>query len=589
MNYPQPLANKPSSSRFCRTSAGLLVAMSLLLSGAAGCGPQPDANKSAADPAGAASNQTTATSGTQGTSPAKSAASNSTANSSGDSTRSIAKPAPAADTGPTVAQQRAKMLADAQSQLAADDWDSLDKTLQSIADLPSDDQTAEQATAIEQLISRAATRREEAVAQQRATRLTQAQFLIAGGRLDDAQRAIADVLTRGPSDEQRATAQSLTDEIERIRKARRQLKSWIQLLGSAERKDVQAAQTQLLLDPDTALGMVLDALRATNSPEQATNYVETLGLLERPDIVMPEYIELLKDETREAIWPVIQQQLTAPGVAGAGEALLSLAMQAKKPEQRQAAWEALGGVADPPAGTLIVAAGVLKDADLATVPVMLRAAAHAALIHQQQDLVARRGLPPLNAAEEASLSTLLGQLDQWTAATPTTPVPEQILPEARRLATILGRLVAPPLTGLKIARVESELTDSPAAALLDGVWNSVEPKSMWRYPIAQRGVVLIDLGQERLVTGVRIWNLNETSGAARGWKEMELFVSENPAELMPITTAVLPTAPGIAQPTDYGTTLAVPPTRARYIRLQAKSTWTADVHSGLSEVQVLGW
>ncbi len=616
MSYPTPTANELQTPGSPLRSILVSLVGSLLWLGTCGCAPQPDGvqqpsaqgNPVPADPdqanAGSqsANPQFTQSKSTQ----SKSAQSQSAQSATAELNAQLPPATTTNDLQAETNQRRTNLLTQAAQQQAAGDWESLDATLESLAELPTQGQSEEQAAAIERLTQAAADQRAELAAQQRASRLAQSQQLIAGGRLDEAQRALADVLTRGPTDEQRAEAQTLTEEIERVRKARRQLKSWIQLLGSAERKDVQAAQTQLLLDPDTALGMVLDALRATQSADQAANYIETLGLLERPDIVLPEYIELLKDETKETLWPVIQQQLTAPGVSGAGEALLSLAAQTKKVEQRRAAWEALAGVADPPASTLVTAARLLPDTDEATLPLLLQAATHAILVHGQQDLAARRGQPAFKAADENALAGLFQRLDSWTGVTPVTQsnapnaapaaaAPAAAAPvvlEARRLATVLGRITAQPISGIKIARVEAELPDSPATALLDGVWNAVEPKTMWRYPIAQRGVVLLDLGQERLVTAVRIWNLNETSGTQRGWKEVELFVSDNPSELTPATTAVVPPAAGVAQTAqvaDFGTTITIPPTRARYVRLQAKSTWTTDMHSGLSEIQVLGW
>ncbi|HND55538.1 MAG TPA: discoidin domain-containing protein, partial [Pirellulaceae bacterium] len=160
---------------------------------------------------------------------------------------------------------------------------------------------------------------------------------------------------------------------------------------------------------------------------------------------------------------------------------------------------------------------------------------------------------------------------------------------ARTLAVLLGRVQAQPLTGLKIVRAEGETPESPAAAVLDGVWNSIEAKTMWRHPATVRGALLIDLGQSRTVTSVRVWNWNEPSGGQRGWKEFEIYVSDSPAELTPVATGIVPPAPGAANTPDYGTLVPIPPTVGRYVRLQAKSTWTADSHSGLAEVQLLGF
>jgi hypothetical protein len=89
--------------------------------------------------------------------------------------------------------------------------------------------------------------------------------------------------------------------------------------------------------------------------------------------------------------------------------------------------------------------------------------------------------------------------------------------------------------------------------------------------------------------GVRIWNLNEASGAQRGWKDVEIFVSDSPTEADSIAKGIVPPAPGAADTPDYSTLVPVPFARGRYVRLQAKKLWTTDTHTGLSEIQVLGF
>jgi hypothetical protein len=48
-------------------------------------------------------------------------------------------------------------------------------------------------------------------------------------------------------------------------------------------------------------------------------------------------------------------------------------------------------------------------------------------------------------------------------------------------------------------------------------------------------------------------------------------------------------APGVADPPDYGTLIPVPAAIGRYVRIQAKSYWTEESHSGLAEIQVVGF
>ena len=424
----------------------------------------------------------------------------------------------------------------------------------------------------------------------RSAKLTQARQWVDSGRLDDAQTAIRDVVTRAPTDEQRDTAQQLTEEIERIRKARRQLKSWLTMLGSTESREVQTAQTQLLQDPDTATGMILESLRTTEKPEVAVNYLETLRQIGRSEIVVPALLDVLRDEQRKGLWPVITRDLPQLAGPSAGPALLELAAKSTDEGQRLAALEALATAAEPPVEAFITLEPLLAVAGptrLAT----LRALTRAVALHGQRDLWAERGLdggtPP--AAVER-LRDLPDRLQAWIKPpTGAESVPPELAREARRLSAVMGRDAGAPLPNVKVVRAEAEAADGPATAALDGVWNSIDLKTMWRFPAGQRGSILLDLGEERLVTGIRVWNWNEPSGTQRGWKEVEVYVSNSPAELNPTATGIVLPAPGVADPPDYGAVIPVPAILGRYVRIQAKSYWIVESHSGLAEVQVQGF
>ena len=47
--------------------------------------------------------------------------------------------------------------------------------------------------------------------------------------------------------------------------------------------------------------------------------------------------------------------------------------------------------------------------------------------------------------------------------------------------------------------------------------------------------------------------------------------------------------PGAADTPDYSSTIPVPLVRGRYVKLQAKTLWRPDAHTGLAEVQVFGF
>jgi hypothetical protein len=503
---------------------------------------------------------------------------------------------------------RRDQITAAQTAAASGDWDALEKTLETLqrsspsslppaaanSKTPAADAepplTTEEIALIADLGKQLEAGRAKAADAARSAKLAQARQWVDSGRLDDAQTAIRDVVTRAPTDEQRDTAQQLTEEIERIRKARRQLKSWLTMLASTESREVQTAQTQLLQDPDTATGMILESLRTTDKPEVAVNYLETLRQIGRSEIVVPALLDVLRDQQRKALWPIITRDLPQLAGPSAGPALLDLAAKSMDEGQRLAALEALATAAEPPVEAFTTLEPLLAVAG-PTRLAALRALTRAVALHGQRDLWAERGLdgavPP--AAIER-LRDLPERLQAWiNPPTGAENVPPELAREARRLAAVLGRDAGGPLTGVKVVRAEAEAADGPATAALDGVWNSVDLKTMWRFPAGQRGSILLDLGEERLVTGVRVWNWNEPSGAQRGWKELEIYVSNSPAELTPTASGLLLPAPGVADPPDYGTLIPVPAAIGRYVRIQAKSYWTVESHSGLAEIQVVGF
>jgi len=217
----------------------------------------------------------------------------------------------------------------------------------------------------------------------------------------------------------------------------------------------------------------------------------------------------------------------------------------------------------------------------------LRAAVNAVRVHQQSDWIAGRSFDGgLSTAQQTALQALAPRLAKLSTGV-NDPAQAEVAFAAQSLAALLGFVDPVPVAGIKIVRVEGELPESPAAGVIDGVWNSIDLKTLWRYPPDRKGSILLDLGADRTVTGIRVWNTNEPGAVQRGWKEIEVFVSSSPAELTAVASGLVPIAPGVANTPDYGTTIPVPAVRGRYVRLQAKSVWLADGPNGLSEVQVL--
>jgi hypothetical protein len=121
------------------------------------------------------------------------------------------------------------------------------------------------------------------------------------------------------------------------------------------------------------------------------------------------------------------------------------------------------------------------------------------------------------------------------------------------------------------------------------VWNSVDVKTMWQHPSKRLTMIVLDLGAERTVSGIRIWNCNEANSSHRGWKDVEIYVSNEASPTIPTVTGVIPTAPGAAGTADYGTILPVPFARGRYVKLQLLTVWRDEGVAGLSELEVLGY
>lgn len=468
------------------------------------------------------------------------------------------------------------------------DWDTAEQATTALQALveqqPAGPEHDEFQAKLDQFATQIRVGREAAQAEMRRAKLSQAQQQIASGRLDDAQQSLRDVLTHGPTDEQRAAAQTMTTELERIRQARRQLKSWLAMLSSPEQREVEAAQSQLLQDPDTAAGMILESLRAAKDEGHVRVYLTTLRQLDRPDVVMPTLLELLSDPAKKPLWPLVAADLATLAGPAAGPALLKLAVESSDEAQQLAALEALATNSTPPSEAVFLLVPQLGRASPALQASILRVIGRAAAVHDFHDWEAQRNWPA-SLAPEARVA--LQGFPEWLAERVKSAPGTASAVEAQRVRVILGWEFGAPVAGLKVERAEAETPESPATALVDGVWNSVDPKTMWRHPLDRRGVVLLDLGASRVVTAVRIWNWNEPGGGQRGWKEVEVFVSDNPAELEPLATSTLLPAPGAADAPDFGCLIKLPAPTGRYVRLQAKSTWTTDNYSGLAEVQVL--
>ena len=234
-------------------------------------------------------------------------------------------------------------------------------------------------------------------------------------------------------------------------------------------------------------------------------------------------------------------------------------------------------IQDPPPRTLIALLPQMFEDDDQLAPA-LSAVGSAVVRNRQHDLLSRRELDPDVTDEQLQqLAALPARLQQIIAGSDAAAAEA-----ARRLAVATRQMSADPLPDVRLLAFGAEMANGPAAAVLDEVWDSVDAKHMWRYQADQPGMIIVDLGRSRTITGIRIWNFNEAGGMHRGWKEIEIFVGDTPTELATLAaTGQVPLAPGAAGAPDYSTTIPVGLVRGRYVRLAAKSVWRKDSHAGL--------
>jgi len=420
-------------------------------------------------------------------------------------------------------------------------------------------------------------------------RLEQARRHIAEGATAEAERTLADLASfqPGPTAEQAEQLATVRRELE-ARLARRELRAAVERLGSEDREEVLAAQERLFERADAALPLLRESV-AGEDPVLTRNALETLRLLQRPEATLPIMVEVLGRRQQQASWPEAVRQIELCAAPGAGGPLLELAVRCELPEQRAAALKALAKVVDPPEETVVALLPLMFE-DGPELAAALTAARHALAVHGQQGLLAGRGLPAgLSAAQIEQLGALPQRLAQIMSADESEP-PSDAARAARMLAIAMRQIPADPLPGVKVLAFSDELPDSPAAAVVDGQWNTTDPKLMWRHSIKQQGSIVLDLGEQRTIAGVRIFNLNEPGAPHRGWKEVAVSVGSTASALTtPAATGIVPQAPGTAEGIDYSTTIPLDFARGRYVRLQATSPWRQDTHAGLTEVQVLGF
>jgi len=421
-------------------------------------------------------------------------------------------------------------------------------------------------------------------------RLKEAEKHFRAGELDPAEELTGQVLASPQLDRvQKKRADELAGLIGERRLARAQLRESAVALASHDRGEVHRAQDALFARAERAVPL-LQELAAGEQLKLVPGALEMLRLLDRPQELADSAVDVVERSEQRSNWNAALEQLRLSRAAGAGEDLLQLYQSSEVVDQRIAALRGLARIVDPPRRTLAVVLPRLFEEGPELVPA-LEAAAHAVSTHGQLDLVSRRGLDLQSWTEEQfrQLERLPARLKRLASTEPSSPSRGRRA-AALRLALSLGYTRPQKIAPVEVVAFTDEMAESPAVAVLDGHAETTDPKQMWRYDVDQRGSILFHLGGQRTVVGVRIWNLNESKAGHRGWREVEVGVGDTPAETVEtVATGVLPEAPGKDDAGNYSTLVRLPFAQGRYLRLHCKSIWREDRHSGLTEVEILGF
>lgn len=411
------------------------------------------------------------------------------------------------------------------------------------------------------------------------------------GEYAEASRLLGEVFSNAPTSDQKSRHDQMVKLIERRRSKLRDLKNFMTMLASSDAADASAARNALRKEPEVAIPLLRKSAAQFDKPVLVRNTLDTLRLISRVDETLPIIIDVLGSEAAAQNWDDavrVLQRFTQPGV---GPATLQLALTAKTPEHRSAALTAFGNAADPPVDTLITLFPLIYAAPGPDTVASLRAALRGVQIHGQYDLFAQRGFETKLSDEQ---SERLAQLPERLAEIKTAGEKDANLKDAgfvaNALLMALGRTAPRVLEGVKVLSVGAEQPDSPGAKVFDGQWNTIDLTMMWVYPTAaNRHFIVLDLGSERTVAGVKVWNHNQQSYPQYGWKIVNIGVSNDSTDPKVVGSGIVPMAPGAADRPDFSTIIPIPYVTGRFVRLACPERWSNAAVSGLAEIQVIGF
>lgn len=477
------------------------------------------------------------------------------------------------------------MVAAVQSEIDSGNLDIAHERLAELRSLLGDAPTEEQLDKLRPVEKQLSERRDAMRREERTKLLAAAGTAFDNGDWDESLKQIDAVAALAPGEAERETLNALRSSIDQAMKAQLRLGTWIKMLGSGNSAEVKTAQTQLLEEPEASLPLVRQAIRG-DDPVTTRNAMEFLRKLRKPEVALPIMVSILKDPTQQASWEIAGKEIIRQEQPGAGAQLLQLVLTSTVPEQRAAATTALANIVDPPEATALSLLPILFR-DGPELSGTISACTHSVLIHHQHDLLEWLAVNESNSELQAQQ---LSQISERLRELQSLPDDQKATSNAaRQLAMALRLITCEPIQGVQILDATPTDPSVKSAALLDGVWNTIDPTTMWWTPVSQNGFVVFDLGTSKTVTGIRIWNFNESGAGYRGWKDVEVYVSDTQTALRPVSQGILLPAPGIADPLDYSQVIPVSFIQGRYVKVACREYLAQSSHAGLTEIQILGY
>jgi len=419
-----------------------------------------------------------------------------------------------------------------------------------------------------------------------ARELSEIRSALAQDRWAESLPLLEKIMDRDLSPKNNEQAEKLRGEAFRSQVRHEELVAAVAELGADSDPARRAARQRLWQDPDRAAPLLRAAL-TQDRPQTVGPALLFLRDLPGPEPLLPPVLAILARPEQSACWPEVMGLLPSIRERGAGPELLRLALETQHADQRHMALQALSRVPDPPRETLTKLLPLLENPGPDLVPA-LEAATRAILVHHLEDWEGLKGFPEVDDRTQAQVRALVQRVPGWISAAATEEKQAPLAAAARRLAILWRLQPAQPLAGVQLLAASGQIGYRLAQAVLDGVWNSDQGNSMWLHADNAQSWLVLDLGRECTVSGVRIWNYNSANEPHRGWQDAVCWVGSDPGSWNSPVEFTIPKAPARATPADYGVTINLPLLRGRYLKLQSRRLWDGGGHGGLTEVSVLG-